>query len=463
MKNGNSKTLKSLKEKADACFEREDYSLSLNICEEIKSRYPKNPYGYLGVIRSKTNDYKKYVEDETLRELKKDVEKLLEVIKKDEREKIKKNFEEYSGDCHEVENLKKVKKEITSKQFLKLLHNDGISFINQNISVASSYNLSGKKIVNVYDLLKGLFLLTCLVFNLINRNHLLIITFPFGIFGIIIIYSFFNMNFFKKGKGISEKKYLDKIVLDANKKINNLKKEAEKIEENIMFLKEQKKGIITKIPEVFNFQIADLKKDDEDIIASEILENLSSNNIAGFTYLIDENTNLKAPDVLLKLKPSLKEENSDLTKFINDKLLEKKNGQNEVLLMKKIKPYNYFIIGMLLMISISSIIVIIKNFYEINLTSFIFAIITGTVSTLIYNIKTGKHNSLMDTFNDNLLLCVFNSSLVYDLVYMSITNELKFTYGFIEIPIIFILIFMGLVGIISLLKYKNLMIKLRGE
>ncbi len=82
---------------------------------------------------------------------------------------------------------------------------------------------------------------------------------------------------------------------------------------------------------------------------------------------------------------------------------------------------------------------------------------------LIYNIKTGKHSSLIDTFNDNLLLTIFNSTLVYDLIYTSITNELKFTYGFIEIPLIFVLMFMGFAGLISLLKYKNLMNKLRGE
>lgn len=463
MKKKASKTLKSLKEEAESYFGREDYSFSLNLCEEIKHKYPKNPYGYQGFIRSKTNDYKKYVEDDALKELKKDIEKLLDVIKNDERKKIKDEFEEYSRDCHEVENLKRTKKEITSKEFLKLLYNDGISFINQNISIASSYNLSGKKIVNVYDLLKGIFLLACLIFNFINRNPLLIITIPFGIFGIIIIYSFFSMNFLKSGKGISERKYLDKIVLDANEKINDLKKQIEKIDENLVFLREQKKGIISKIPETFTSQISFLIDDDETFTASKILENLSANNIAGFTYLIGENTNLEATDVLLKLKPSVKEEDSDLIKFINNKVLEKKNGQNEVLLMKKIKPYNYFVIGIFLIISILSIIVIAKNFYEINLTSFIIAVITGTISTLIYNIKTGKHNSLMDTFNDSLLLCVFNSSLVYDLVYMSITDELKFTYGFIEMPIIFILIFMGFVGVISLLKYKNLIIKLRGK
>ncbi len=463
MKKGSSETFKNLKEEAEVCFKREDYSLSLSFCEKIKEKYPKNPYGYSGIIRSKTNNYKKYVEEEILKEIKKDFEKLFELAKKSEKEKLKKEFEEYVDDCNEVETLKKQKKEITSKEFLKLLYNDGISFINQNISIASSCNLSGKKIVNTYDLLKGLFLLICLIFNIIHRNYLLIITIPFGIFGIITIYSFFNMNFFKRGKLISEKKYLEKIILDANIKTSDLKKEIDKIDENIEFLRNQKKSTISKIPESFTVQIEDLINDDEEFVASKILENLSSNNIAGFTYLIDENTNLKATDILLKLKPFVKEEDSDLIKFINNKLLEKKNGQNEVLLMRKVKLYNYIIIGILTIISIFSIIIILNNFYEINFISFVFAIITGVVSTFIYNIKTGKHNSLMDTFNDNLLSCVFNTSLVYNLVYMSITSELKFVYGFIEMPIIFTLIFMGLVGIISLLKYKNLILKLRGE
>ena len=100
--------------------------------------------------------------------------------------------------------------------------------------------------------------------------------------------------------------------------------------------------------------------------------------------------------------------------------------------------------------------------HELHIKSFVFGCATGVLSILIHNVSSGKHNSLIDTFNDNLLSTIFNSTLVYDLVYMSITNELKFTYGFVEIPIIFILIFVGFVMLISLFKYKYLLKKSRG-
>ena len=130
--------------------------------------------------------------------------------------------------------------------------------------------------------------------------------------------------------------------------------------------------------------------------------------------------------------------------------------------MKKIKPYNYVILVILLIISIFSFIVIANNLHELHIKSFVFGCATGVLSILIHNVSSGKHNSLIDTFNDNLLSTIFNSTLVYDLVYMSITNELKFTYGFVEIPIIFILIFVGFVMLISLFKYKYLLKKSRG-
>lgn len=462
MKTGSKKTLKSLKEEAEECFGIEDYSLSLGVCNQIKKEYPKNVYGYLGTIKSVTKNYKSYVSENELKELKEDYDKVVELAKKEDKEKIEKEYNEYLEDCSEVQNLKKVKKELVSKYFLTSLYEDSIAFINQNINTVNSYNLNGKKIVNGYDLIKGLFLLVCLIFNLININYLLFLTIPFGIYGVIIIYSFLSANLFGTDKLKSEKDHAKKIIDEAMEKIESIKEDIEKNNETINFLLEQKSNTILKIPESFSEDIKDITNQNESEIAKDILNELSNNNISGFTYLIDENTNLSVDDVLLKIRPQVKED-GNLTNFINNKSTEKKNSQNEFILMRKIKPYNYFIILIFLIISILSIIVIKNNFYELNFISFVFASITGVISTIIYNINTGKHSALIDTFNDNLTSCVFNATLVYDLIYMSITNELKLTYGFIEIPIIFILIFMGFVSVISLLKYKNLMKKLKRE
>ncbi len=463
MKNSAKKSLKNLKMAAEDYLKEENYALSLSVCEQIKKEYPKNYFGYLGIIKSVTNNYKKYVPEDQLRNLKKDFEKVYDLSKKSLKESLKNEFDEYCLDCMEVENLRKTKKELTSKHFMKGLYNDAITYINQNISTALAYNLNGKRITNVYDLIKGLFLLSCLIFNIIYANYLLLLTIPFGVFGIITIYSFFQMNFFDKGKPKSEKEYLNTLVKESNKKIDELKKEIKKIDDGIDFYTNQKSNNLLNIPQSFLSDIENYINNDEQEVANNILDELIKNNIATFTYLISEYTNLSKDEVLLKIKPSVKDEKSNLSKFINDKTWERKNSQNEVLLMRKVKPYNYVVIAFIALISLLSIIVLLNNFYEINKNSFICAVITGTLSTFIYNIKAGKHSALIDTFNDNLLSCVFNSTIVYNLVYMSITNELNFTYGFIQMPLTFALIFMGLVAIVSLLKYNNLMVRLRGE
>ena len=59
MNKGNNKTLKTLKEEAELSLKDEDYSSSLKLCTKIKEKYPKNYYGYLGIIKSKTHNYKK--------------------------------------------------------------------------------------------------------------------------------------------------------------------------------------------------------------------------------------------------------------------------------------------------------------------------------------------------------------------------------------------------------------------
>lgn len=462
MSNKKSMTLKTLKEEAELSLKNEDYTSSLKFCTKIKEKYPKNYYGYLGVIKSKTHNYKKYISEKEVKELKKDFDSAIKLIKKDDKKQLQREFEDYVNDCLEVENLKKIRKDLVSKFFLKSLHNDGISFLNQNINASVSYNIDGKKITNLYDLIKGIFWLTCLIFNLINPNYLLIITIPFGIFGIITIYSFFNMNFIKKGNLITERKYLNKIIDEAKNKILRIKQEIVKLDENINFLNEQKANTVLKIPETFINENEMLVENNEKDIANKIQSELTFKNISSFTYLIDEETNLNVDEIFSNIMPQIKDENDELSKYLSGKLAEKKNIQNKFVFMKKIKPYNYVILMVFLLISIFSIIVIANNFYELNLKSFIFGCATGILSILIHNVSSGKHNSLIDTFNDNLSSTIFNSTLVYDLVYMSITSELKFTYGFIEIPIIFIFIFIGFVMLISLFKYKHLLQKTRG-
>ncbi len=453
-------TLKQLKSMHDKAITDEDYDLLLDVSCKIKKFFPKNYLGYYSYIIAKTKNYKFWQDDGMIKELKDDLSNAVSFAKKDAAKKIEDEFNEYVNDCKEVENLEKVKKELTSKIFLNDLRSDSISFINQNITTFNSYNIKGKKIVNVYDFINGLFYVFCMIFNLVFKNYLLILTIPFGIFGLITIYSFLNMNFIKKDSLFFKRSSNKKLLDSAREKINTLKKEIDKTDEVINILKDRKVTIISRIPSCFQEQISDLIKDDEDKTSQSILEELKKNNISSFTYLINEKTDLKADEVIASLRPYSKEED-ELSKIIDSKLIEIKNGQRRTLLMKEIKPFNYVMTIILMTISVLSFIVLIKNLYEINFISFIIALVTGIISMLIYNINTGKHSSLNDTFNDNLLSTVFNASLMYDLVYFSITGRLVFTYAFLEIPIIFILIFIGFVMLVSLMKYNYLLKKLR--
>ncbi|HIU40706.1 MAG TPA: hypothetical protein IAB68_05345 [Candidatus Aphodocola excrementigallinarum] len=459
MKKGK-KSLKELKKEYQEALDNEDYDLILELSSQIKKSFPKNPLGYMATIQSKTNNYKKYLNESEMKDLKEDVNKLIESSKKDEKKHVEDDFNEYVNDCKEVENLIKIKKELTKEEFLNDLYHDGISFINQNISIFNNYNIKGKRIINIYDFINGLFYVFCMIFNLIYRNYLLILTIPFGIFGVITIYSFLNMNFIKKDNLFFKRSSNKKILDSAKEKINSLKKEIDKTSDVITFLKEQKLTTISRIPSCFVSQIGDLIEDDEALVSSNILNELKNDNMSSFTYLINEKTDLKADEVISKLTPYIKEDD-ELSSFIDKKLLEIKNGQKKSILMKDVKKINYIITIILMAISVLSFIVLIKNFYEVNLTSFIIAVITGVISMFIYNINTGKHNTLSDTFGDNLLTTIFNASLIYDLVYFSIIGEIRFTYAIIEMPIIFILILIGFVMLASILKYNYLLKKLR--
>lgn len=462
MINKKKKTLKSLKEETESCFEEANYEKVLYLCEEIKNTYPKNEYGYINYLKSATKNYKSYITNDRLKELKKVYEEAISILKEDKKAKLKQVFDDYVDDCNEVENLKKVKKELISKYLLKNIYNENITYINQNITTIKSYDLKGKKIINFYDFIKGVFFLFCLVFNLIYINNFLFITIPFGIFGIITIYTFINSNFLGGKIPKFEKKYGIKIVEKSKKEIDEIKNEIKKIEENITFYDSLKKETMLKIPETFLTDLENQLDDDEDDIAKKIYEELLNNNISSFTYLLSENTFLKPEDIIEKLRIKNDQKENEISNFINEKNKQKIKNKNNFMLMKPVSMFNYFVICFLLVISLLSIIVIINNFYEINLTAFIVAIIIGIISMLTYNINSSKHTSLKDVFNNNLLSTIFNTSLIYNLVYDSIYEKLTFRYGFVQMPIIFILIFIGFVASISLLKYKNLINKLRG-
>lgn len=454
------RTLKSLKEEAKVKLDEEDYLSALSIYTEMTKAYPKNKIGYVGVIESETNYYKKYLSDDEVKKLKEVFDKAYDLSNKSEKENLKNNFERYLDDCYEVENLKKTKKDIVSNELLINVYNNIITSINGSIATSRKYNLSGKRITNFYDLIKGIFLLFCLIYNLIFKNYLLLITIPFGIYGLIVIYSFISMNFLKKEKLLSEKIIFKKNVIKSNAKIKELKKEISNKKSIIESLKLKKKDNMLKIPNDFNDYITDIVDDNEEKIADEIIDSLNANNVAAFTYLISEKTSLNS-DELLKMLDKEKENTSSLNELINIKRENKKSNQNEILVIKQIKPHHCVLMLVLLVISILSFIIILNNFSLVNKTSFNIAVITGIISTLIYNTNTGKHSSYTDTLNDSLLLTIFNTTLVYDLVYSALVETVSFTYGIIQMPIIFILIFIGFVALISLLKYNNLINKLR--
>ncbi len=453
-------SLKRLKEEISSSFSDKDYDKAKILSDKAIVLFPKNAYIYVSQIKALTHDYNKYLDQEQIKEVKKIYEKAYELSSKNDRELLKKEFEDYLYDLKEVDNLRRIKKDITSKEFLKNIYCDSLTFLNQNITTLLSYGKNGLKIKNGYDFINGLFLFSMLIFNLTIPNYLLILTVPFGIFGTITMYSFVEMNFLNKGKYKLEKEEYQKINSYANEKVNNLKKEINDIEQGLSFLKEQKNSSTSKIPELFLEDITDLINNDEKKLADEIYSVFSSGDIVKFSVLLENYTNLEADEIINRIKNILNKED-ELSKYIKNKILEKKNKQNEALLMKKISKKNLIALVISLFISIFSIIILINNFYNINLIAFIFSVIIGFVSMFIYNVNTGKHSNFKDTFNDNLLSTVFNSTLVYDLVYYKVIKGLPIAYGFVKIPIIITFILMGFVMLASLIKYNYLLKRLR--
>ena len=182
-------------------------------------------------------------------------------------------------------------------------------------------------------------------------------------------------------------------------------------------------------------------------IINNIIISIKDNDIVTLNYLIDKYTKLKKDDVNY-YSSLLKEEDTELSKYIikNSKVLN--NSVNK----QKIKTYNYILLFLFIMLSIFSSIILYNNFYELNNIAFVISIIIGLITIIIYDITT-KSQTLTDAVNDTLLSTVFNTMLTYNLIYMSVTNELNISYAFIEIPIIFLLIFIGPTYLIVMIKY----------
>lgn len=452
-------TLKNLIEKEEELINLKDYETALSTANLIISKFPKNAYGYKSLIRIKTNNFEKYVNQEELKEIKKHYEMAYNLSKKNDKEPFKELFESYLYDLKEVDNLNKIKKEIISKKILKKIDNDALTLINQNLNTISNYDISGKKIKNIYDFINGIILFSFFVYNIFNPNFLLIITIPFGIFGLITMYSFIDSNLFSNSKNKKNNEFND-IVKNSKENLSMLKEDIKKNEDMILFYENQKASSISKIPESFKEDILYLASDNEDKETDIIMDSLSKLDIVKFSYLLENKSSLNTEEINLKIN-SLKDISDKLTLYVNDKQLKKKNNINEALLMKDIKPINIVSLIITLLISITSSIVIFTNFFEVNTRALLISLLIGIITSLIYNVDTGKHKSLSEMFNDNLLSTIFNATVMYDLIYYKLTKELSIVYVFFQIPITLCLILIGYVMFISLLKYKHLLKSLR--
>lgn len=452
-------TLKSLIEKEEELINSKDYKSALSTANLIVSKFPKNAYGYKSLLKIKTNNFEKYVNQVELKEIKKYYEMAFNLSKKNDKVHLKESFDSYLYDLKEVDNLSKIKKEIISKEILKKIDNDSLTLINQDLNTISSYDLSGKKIKNIYDFINGIILISFLIYNIFNPNFLLIITIPFGIFGLITIYSFIDSNLISNRKNNKSSTFNDMVNI-SKQNLDMLKEDIKKNEDMILFYKNQKLNSISKIPESFKSDISYLTLDNEQMEANLIIDSLTRLDVVKFSYLLESKSSLKTEEINLKIN-SLKDVSNKLTLFINDKQIKKKSNINEALLMKDVKPINLVALVITLLISLTSSVVIFTNFFEVNIRALLISLLVGIITSFIYNVDTGKHKSLSEMFSDNLLSTIFNATIMYDLIYYKLYNQLSITYGFLQIPITICLILIGYVMLISLLKYKHLLKHLR--
>jgi len=440
----NKKKIKKYKDDLRYLLDNKEYDLLEKKALKFIDDFSDNFYGYYYYIKAYTNNYSKYYDFDSLRDVKKNYEISLDLNgSKGDKEQLKVEFNEYLNDIKEVDNLYRIKKEIIGKIFLRHVYEINLNIIKENLVELS--NSSDKKRFRVrylYDLINGVFLLFCLIFNLFYRNYLLILTVPFGIFGLINIYSFFDNNFIldKKNKRIINNNSFD---LDIKAKIEDINKEIKKIDEQLNFLYKQKSRTIINIPESFKEYIYKYIENDEINYANDLKELYIQNNMIYLNSALEENTNLTVDVLTNKLE------------ILNDINYTSVN-KNESLYMKKLNSKNTLVLIIILLFSLLCIYVLIKNFYELNFIAFIIAIIIGIINVFLYNIKRCKHANIYQTFSDVLISTVFNCSLIYDLIYGYITNNLKLTYGLFQIPIIFLFISSGFVMLVCIYKYKKL-------
>ena len=250
------------------------------------------------------------------------------------------------------------------------------------------------------------------------------------------------------------------MVKISKQNLDILKEDIKKNEDMILFYKNQKLNSISKIPESFKSDISYLTIDNEQMEANLIIDSLTRLDVVKFSYLLESKSSLKTEEINLKIN-SLKDVSNKLTLFINDKQIKKKSNINEALLMKDVKPINLVALVITLLISLTSSVVIFTNFFEVNIRALLISLLVGIITSFIYNVDTGKHKSLSEMFSDNLLSTIFNATIMYDLIYYKLYNQLSITYGFLQIPITICLILIGYVMLISLLKYKHLLKHLR--
>lgn len=435
-------TLASLKKIGEEYCNNNDYIKLLEVSQKTIKYYPKNFYGYKMYIIAITNDFTKYINSEEEKNIKQYYKIYTSIVKKDD--VFNNKYTEYILDYKEVDNLFKIRKELIGKFLLKRIYEQKIIHYNKEISNAKKFKINGKKISDIYDLIGGLFFLFTFIFNIVYTNYLIIITTCFGLYGLITIYKYIDDNIIKNKTsfGLKSKAF----IIEKKEKISDFNNEIIKIKENIYFLNDQKNNSISKIPESFHKEIIHLLENDEKNISRKIIEKI--NNEVEFVLLINENTNLVPEDIFNEKE------------FIIDESINK-NKDKKIVYMKKITKFNIVISVISFAFSIFSLFIIQNNFYELNYKSFVISYIVGIITCLLYNINNGKNNSFLDSFNDNLVASIFTSSLIYNLVYYSITNNLSFTYNILEIPIIFFILLVGYVSIVTLLKYKNLLNKLR--
>ena len=432
------KTLKELKKELEHSNNEEDYSKSLLICEEIIDNFSKNSYGYISKIKVITQNYKKYLNEDKLNQIKKIYDKVINLIPKKDIKKFEEEYDRYLDDCREVENYKKLKIKIISKKLTKEIINSKINIIDNEIKLLENTSVKKHKI-NTF--IHGIFLILCFIYNIFNPNYLLFLTIPFGVFGIISVITYVN-SIIDKRKFINKIKNKEKLLEDKNE----LEDEALKCNSDIKFNEELINENLSKIPSCFTNYVLSMFEEDSKIINNIILS-IKDNDIVTFNYLIDKYTDLKK-DEASYYSSLLKEEDTELYKYItkNNKIL------NTSLNMKKIKLYNYILLSLFIILSIFCSIILHYNFYEINNIAFIISIIVGTLTIIVYDISYKSH-TLTDAVNDTLLTTIFNSVLVYNLIYMSITKEFNISYGFIEIPIIFLLVLIGPTYLVVMIKY----------